>query len=80
LPVRRIFYTEHGLRPCLASPEEIAEWADATGGAHKAAVHVDTGINRLGLSRAQAEALAADAALMERAGTVPADEPSAIRR
>jgi alanine racemase len=62
------FYTEHGLRPCLASPEEIAEWADATGGAHKAAVHVDTGINRLGLTRAQAEALAADAALMERAG------------
>ena len=62
------FYVEHGLRPALASPEEIAEWAEASGGEHKAAVHVDTGINRLGLSHAQAEALAADKGLMQRAG------------
>ena len=62
------FYVEHDLRPALASPEAIAEWAAATGGKHKAAVHVDTGINRLGLSRAQAEALAGDTALVERAG------------
>ena len=62
------FYIEHALRPCLASPEEIAEWAAATGGTQKAAVHVDTGINRLGLNRAQAEALASDDGLMKQAG------------
>ena len=62
------FYIEHDLRPALASPEEIAEWAEATGGKYKAAMHVDTGINRLGLTRPQAEALAADEGLMERAG------------
>ncbi|MEE4239603.1 MAG: alanine racemase [Anderseniella sp.] len=62
------FYMAHNLRPALASPEEIAEWAAASGGRYKAAVHVDTGINRLGLTLAQAEALAADEGLMEQAG------------
>ncbi len=62
------FYIEQGLRPALASLEEISEWAETTAGQHKAAVHVDTGINRLGLTRAQAEALAADDGLVQRAG------------
>ncbi len=39
------------LTPVLGSPEEIADWA-ATG--HPFALHVDTGMNRLGLSLAQA--------------------------
>lgn len=62
------FYITHDLRPCLMDPAELTEWANATEGRHKAAVHIDTGINRLGLDREQAEALAADAALIKRAG------------
>ncbi len=62
------FYTAHDLRPSLVSPEDLSEWADATDGRHKAAVHIDTGINRLGFDPAQAEALAGDADLMRRAG------------
>ncbi|WP_108883579.1 alanine racemase [Anderseniella sp. Alg231-50] len=62
------FYIAHGLRPSLVCPEDLHEWADAAGGRHKAAVHIDTGINRLGFDHAQAEALSADADLMRRAG------------
>ena len=62
------FYIEHSLRPCLASLEEVTEWASATDGAHPAALHVDTGINRLGLTSAQAERLAGDKALVAKAG------------
>jgi len=62
------FYLKHDLRPALASPDEIAEWAAASGGRYKAAVHVDTGINRLGLTLPQAGALAADENLMQQAG------------
>lgn len=62
------FYIAHDLRPCLVGPEDLAEWADAADGNHKAAVHIDTGINRLGFDQAQAEALAGNAELMGRAG------------
>jgi alanine racemase len=46
-------YARFNLRPVLGSPEEIAEWAAfcrAENVKHKAAVHVDTGMNRLGLT------------------------------
>ena len=47
-----------GLRPALGSLPEIAEWA--AGGGGRAALHFDTGMNRLGLSLDEAEpALAA---------------------
>lgn len=62
------FYLAHDLRPCLVDPEELNEWADATEGKHKAAVHIDTGINRLGLDQVQAEALSGNADLISRAG------------
>ncbi len=62
------FYISHDLRPCLVSPCQLSEWADATEGRHKAAIHVDTGINRLGFDRAQAEAVAGDPDLIARAG------------
>jgi len=52
------FYAAHDLRPALSSPEEIAEWLAAAPG-HKAALHVDTGINRLGLTPRDVAALAA---------------------
>ncbi len=53
---------KYGLRPVLNSTEEIREWADyaaKTGAALPCAVHIDTGMNRLGLSAAEVEAIAA---------------------
>jgi alanine racemase len=46
-------YAEFDLRPVLGSFEEIEEWAGfcrAEGQRRKAAIHVDTGMNRLGLT------------------------------
>ncbi|WP_262296883.1 alanine racemase [Microvirga sesbaniae] len=46
-------YAEFDLRPVLGSFEEIEEWAGfcrAEGRKRKAAIHVDTGMNRLGLT------------------------------
>ena len=54
-------YAEHALRPVLGSRDEVDEWADfcrGRGGRLPAAIHVDTGMNRLGL-RVE-EALAGD--------------------
>ncbi|MGC2410109.1 MAG: alanine racemase [Methyloceanibacter sp.] len=55
------FYRKHGLRPVLNSPEEIKEWAAfavATRTRLAAAVHIDSGMNRLGLSAVEVEAIA----------------------
>ena len=57
-------YAECGLRPCLASLAEVAEWR-AAGAPLPAALHFDTGMNRLGMSAEDAAALAADGALTE---------------
>jgi len=49
------------VRPVLGSMAEIEEWeahADETGEEAPAAIHIDTGMNRHGLSLAEAEALA----------------------
>ncbi len=46
-------YAEHNLRPVLGSFEEIAEWASfcrSQGRKREAAIHVDTGMNRLGVT------------------------------
>ncbi len=46
-------YAEFGLRPVLGSFEEIAEWAAfcrSESRKREAAIHVDTGMNRLGLT------------------------------
>lgn len=54
-------YREIEARPVLGSLEEIAEWADAARGicaGCKAAIHIDTGMNRLGLSLAEASEVA----------------------
>ncbi len=48
------------LRPVLGSHDELDAWAQASGGARPAALHVDTGMNRLGLSVPEALALRAD--------------------
>ena len=61
LPGLADFYAEHRLVPVLASPDEIAEWtglARRRGHRLSAGLHVETGINRLGLTAAQVEAIA----------------------
>jgi alanine racemase len=60
LPGLAPYYAEHELIPCLGGYEEIAEWAGlarARGHDLKAALHVETGINRLGLTHADVRGL-----------------------
>ena len=60
LPGASPHYTGFDLRPCLASLAEVREWAawcDATGRRLRAALHLDTGINRLGLSAGDVEVI-----------------------
>jgi alanine racemase len=66
LPGAAGYYAGFDLRPCLSSLSEIREWAafcDATGRRLRAAVHIDTGINRLGLPADEVGTLAAEHAL-----------------
>lgn len=52
LPGAAAHYAGFDLRPCLSSLAEVREWAawcDASGRKLRAAVHLDTGMNRLGL-------------------------------
>jgi alanine racemase len=49
-------YVQHRIRPVLGTLGELKRWREAGGG--PAALHVDTGMNRLGLSMADAQALA----------------------
>ena len=54
-------FAAHDLRPVLGSRDELAEWAAfraASGWRGGAALHVDTGMNRLGLALDHAAALA----------------------
>ena len=59
-------YARSDLRPVLGSREEISEWAACCRQAREqrpAALHVDTGMNRLGLPLAEGFALAGDKSL-----------------
>ena len=56
------FYAAHRLQPVLGQPEEIEEWAQwckREGRRLPAGLHVETGINRLGLEVDQVRAIAA---------------------
>ena len=53
-------YAALDLRPVLGSVAELSDWAEASRGARAAALHVDTGMNRLGLSVPDALALSGD--------------------
>ncbi|MFZ5608684.1 MAG: alanine racemase [Pseudomonadota bacterium] len=56
-------FLAHDLIPVLNAPDEIAAWASAAARlarALPAAIHIDTGINRLGLAPAQVRKLAAE--------------------
>jgi alanine racemase len=60
-------FVEHGLVPVLNSPEQIDDWAAfarARGSRTPAALHLDTGMSRLGLSHGQAEAVAESTATL----------------
>lgn len=63
LPGASPHYSGFDLRPCLSSLEEIREWVaycDAIGRRLRAAIHVDTGMSRLGLPPAEVDLLATD--------------------
>lgn len=56
-----------GLSPVLSTPGQVAAWRDTAkhlGRPLPAALHIDTGMNRLGLTAAEAEALLADDAAL----------------
>jgi alanine racemase len=56
------FYERHGLKPVLAQPDEIEEWSAhcrKRGSRLEAGIHVETGINRLGLARKEIDWLSA---------------------
>ena len=62
LPGAGAHYSGFDLRPCLSSLPEIREWAMYCAEMRRrlpAAIHIDTGINRLGLSATDVDALAA---------------------
>ncbi len=66
LPGTAEAFARHGLRPVLGSPDEVSEWSAfeaATGWAGGAAIHVDTGMTRLGLHMDEVMALAPPRAL-----------------
>lgn len=68
MPGTAPLYPTYGLRPVLGSLAEIEEWAAYTRSVSMrlpAAVHIDTGMNRLGLTAAEVEALAANATPFE---------------
>lgn len=68
MPGTAPLYPSHGLRPILGSLPEIEEWAAyvrSIGGEHPAALHIDTGMNRLGMTAAEVEASAAKPAVLE---------------
>ena len=68
LPRLAPIYHRHALRPALSSLDEVREWAAFStrqGVRGKAALHLDTGLNRLGLSPAEVQQLGAERGLLE---------------
>lgn len=60
-------YAAHDLRPCLSSLAEVEEWRNAAQRLDRrlsAALHFDTGINRLGLLGADADRILTEDALL----------------
>ena len=82
LPGTAATYAGLGLTPILGSQDEVAEWAGFcrnAGARYPAALHFDTGMNRLGLPAADAAEVARSPPPRRfRAG--PADEPFRLRR
>lgn len=67
LPGAEAYYAGFDLRPVLASLAEVRDWAAycrARGRRMAAAVHIDTGLNRLGMPEAELDQLAASPDLL----------------
>lgn len=62
---RSAAYRSHRLRPVLGAIEEIAAWRRLGNGMEPAALHVDTGMNRLGLRMDEAMAFVGGVRLAE---------------
>lgn len=60
LPRTEADFLHYDLRPVLNTPEQVAQWRASGGGNTPYAVHLDTGMSRLGLSAAEVDALAPD--------------------
>ncbi len=68
MPGTAPLYPAYGLRPILGSIAEIEEWAAyarSVDARLPAAVHIDTGMNRLGMTAAEVEALVANPAAFD---------------
>ena len=72
MPGTEADYAAHGLAPVLNDPGQVAAWTAWCGarGPHPAALHIDTGMNRLGLNLADAMALAEDLQPLETMGEI----------
>ena len=67
LPGAEAYYVGFDLRPALSSLEEVRDWAAfarARGRKLAAALHLDTGMNRLGMTESEVEQLAAQPDLL----------------
>jgi alanine racemase len=74
LPGEEAELVAHGLVPVLTSLGDIERWRDEAkrqGRALPAILHADTGMNRLGMSKAELTALGGNIALLEGASTNP---------
>lgn len=60
MPGEATAFETHDLIPVLNSADQIALWLETRATGRQAALHIDTGMNRLGLSLAVASDLAAD--------------------
>jgi alanine racemase len=61
-PDQAALYLKHSLVPCLGTTAQVKDWA-ANGKSRPCALHVDTGINRLGLSASEFTKVAGDTKL-----------------
>ena len=83
MPATAEIYRAYDLRPVLNSADEIAEWASfcaARGEKLACAVHIDSGMNRLGLSAEDVDRVAGVRELWQAMTPLPGDEPSRLRR
>jgi alanine racemase len=68
-PGQAEYYAREDLRPCLIARDEALEWATfgaRYGRALPCAIHVDTGINRLGFAMDEFRAVVTDGAVLDR--------------
>ena len=83
LPGAEAHYAGFDLRPVLSSLPEVRDWAAycrARGRRLAAAIHIDTGMNRLGMPQERGRAAGGVARAARRLRADAGDEPSGLRR